>query len=146
MDVDHCVAQFVSVLDTSPTNGETTKDRALLLRHDVAYTHYAGNIPWVLFDLNFFSNWPCNAVADIVDKLQRALKPLNIPLLYSTEPSRLDLPSYSVNDDQNSSVPQSTASAEPSSDDYTILYIGGESLGLTNLLVTNVLCEASPCI
>ena len=54
MDVDHCVAQFVSVLDTSPTNGETTKDRALLLRHDVAYTHYAGNIPRVVCDLNFF--------------------------------------------------------------------------------------------
>jgi diphthamide biosynthesis protein 2 len=47
IDVVHCVAQFVNVLNTSSAKNETT----VLLRHDVAYTHYAGELPFAIMDV-----------------------------------------------------------------------------------------------
>jgi diphthamide biosynthesis protein 2 len=44
IDGDHCVTQFVHILGTLPTENASTKKRAVLLRHDVAYSHRAGEL------------------------------------------------------------------------------------------------------
>lgn len=122
IDVDDCVTQFVNMLNMSATEHETTKEMAVLLQHDVAYTHRG---------------------ADIVDKLRKPLDRVKIPVLYSRVPLRMDPPSSVADTSHASSLPISDAASTDDSliKDCTILYIGGESLGLTNLLITHASCE-----
>ncbi|KIM87854.1 hypothetical protein PILCRDRAFT_263533 [Piloderma croceum F 1598] len=118
IDVDHCVKQLVSILDASSAN-EPKDKKAILLHHDVVYTHRADNI---------------------VDKLRIAFEPLKITVFYSRVALRKDPPSTALDLRQN--VDRSATSTNESLiEDCTILYIGGESLGLTNLLMTHASCE-----
>jgi diphthamide biosynthesis protein 2 len=48
IDVDHCVAQFATIFNSSSTADESKKTKAVLLRHDVAYTHLAGESAWAI--------------------------------------------------------------------------------------------------
>jgi hypothetical protein len=55
IDIYHCVQQFVSILNMSSAEHETEK-RAILLRHDVAYTHLAGEDYSYLHHYEFISD------------------------------------------------------------------------------------------
>ncbi|KAF8887021.1 putative diphthamide synthesis protein-domain-containing protein [Gymnopilus junonius] len=90
---------------------EHSQKKAILLRHDVAFTH---------------------AADAIVQRLRQALSKYTppIPVFYNPIPS-VTFPSPS----------KSTSNPSPTAEHTTIFYIGGESLGLTNLLMTNSLSD-----
>jgi len=94
---------------------------------------------WMFFNSSYLP------IDDIVDKLRRAFEPLTIPVLYSRVPLRLDPPSPVVGASQDSPLPNNNATpaVDPSTKGYIILYVGGESLGLTNLLITHASYQAS---
>jgi diphthamide biosynthesis protein 2 len=80
-----------------------------------------------------------------VDKLRIAFEPLKMPVLYSRVALKKDPPSSVP--DLRQDVDRSAASTNESLvEDCTILYIGGESLGLTNLLMTHASCEVRPYV
>ena len=147
IDVDHCVAQLVHILDSLPTENVSTKERTVLLRHDVAYSHRAGEL------LGFHNEGRLSDSAyipidDIIGKLRATLEPLKIPVLYAKVTLRVDPPSFVEHPGQNSSLPNRDAAAANKSEegDCTILYIGEESLGLTNLLMTHASSEVTTYI
>jgi len=55
----------------------------------------------------------------------------------------MDPPSSVVDPRQDADI-NATFTSESLIEDCTILYIGEESLGLTNLLITHASCEVSP--
>ncbi|KAF4622593.1 hypothetical protein D9613_009231 [Agrocybe pediades] len=123
IDVDHCVQEFVSIFDSETSNGRPAE--AVLLKHDVGYTHMAENI---------------------LEKLRDALSRRNpaIPVLYQSVPLfSFAAPKPDTPPAENSQI----SDASPSNDrdlamdipaeNVPIFYVGGESLGLTNLLMTN---------
>ncbi|KAF8630567.1 hypothetical protein AX17_005379 [Amanita inopinata Kibby_2008] len=107
VDIGHCVDELVQTL-RSITPPETREiNGPILLRHDVAFTHPAD---------------------EIVENLRHALEPLAVSLHYKRPEAR--------------SIPASTDSVSIEGSEKPvsyplIFYIGGESLGLTNLLITN---------
>lgn len=68
----------------------------------------------------------------IVSKLRQRLQ---TPVLYSKMPLRLDLPS--------SPPGHESPVADLPEEGCTILYVGGESLGLTNILMTHASSQVS---
>jgi diphthamide biosynthesis protein 2 len=74
-----------------------------------------------------------------VDGLRAAVEPLQISILYNEIPLGLDPPSSTATDAPLSSTTPilSDANGLTERSPSTILYIGGESLGLTNLLMTH---------
>jgi len=118
IDSDDCVARLLEIsgVAKSAPKGSNSK-KLILFRHDVAYTHQAENV---------------------VSKLQESLEPLGNLIVYSKVPLKLDVPSAS---NVTNVTVNSLASDEPSGDDCIIFYVGGESLGLTNLLVTHSSCD-----
>ncbi|KAJ3560062.1 hypothetical protein NP233_g11082 [Leucocoprinus birnbaumii] len=85
--------------------------RHALLRHEVGYTHLADTI---------------------LEKLRTACEPYNITIQY-TKPNTKCIPNPSM---------APTIEQTPPQLDYThIFYIGGESLSLTNLLMTHAFCD-----
>ncbi|PFH52498.1 hypothetical protein AMATHDRAFT_140010 [Amanita thiersii Skay4041] len=107
VDTEHCAKQLVEALQSNFLSETTSSDGPVLLRHDVAYNHSAG---------------------EIVAKLKEALEALKIPLHYKTLATR----TAPVSSDSNSNEDHESAIEYP-----YIFYIGGETLGLTNLLMTN---------
>ncbi|KAK7681839.1 hypothetical protein QCA50_015186 [Cerrena zonata] len=111
IDVDDCVEKLLSTLKESSDEAQT-----ILLRMDVAYTHRAD---------------------DIVSKLRPSIPHLlynPIPTIaYPNSPSHTSPPNTTSNPETNGNTP-----AQPY---QTILYIGGENLSLTNLLMTNSSCQ-----
>ncbi|KAK0234573.1 putative diphthamide synthesis protein-domain-containing protein [Armillaria nabsnona] len=118
IDLDDCIEKLANMVSQS-------QDRVFVIRHDVAYTH---------------------ASAKLVDGLRQSL---NTEIRYSEVPSKL----YPANSDALVSKLSDGISRihinpidEPQSSDdkstkSTIFYIGGESLGLTNLLITHSFCD-----
>ena len=93
---------------------------------------------------------------DIFNKLETALRPLGIPLQYSKVPT-LSTPFPEVPPLQPlqpppdpSAPPSDSSSADPQSSSacpsQSIVYIGSECLGLTNLLMTNAHSNVSRLI
>jgi diphthamide biosynthesis protein 2 len=145
IDVDHCVKQLVSILDASSADNEPKDKKAILLRHDVVYTHRAGeNYPYLChYICSLDSSYLL--IDNIVDKLRIAFEPLKISVLYSRVALRKDPPSTALDLRQDADR-SATSTNESLIEDCTILYIGGESLGLTNLLMTHASCEVRPYV
>ncbi|KAF8152245.1 putative diphthamide synthesis protein-domain-containing protein [Crassisporium funariophilum] len=134
VDVDICVLKLAESFDhdNAEVNGdhEGGHRRAILLKHDVVFTHQAD---------------------EILQGLQRIFEPRNIAVLYHRIETRaMPTPSSRngselASTEQPPSVDESPPSEVPPSDiplEYTtIFYVGSESLGLTNLLVTNASCN-----
>lgn len=121
VDTDDCSTSLKDILLC-----QSDIKRPVLLRHDVAYTHQAG--PKCIFD-------PLDVVfirfSDaIATKLRILLEPLQIPVLYSQIPTKATPVSV-----------QSTSIDNDTIENCTIFYIGGESLSLTNLLITHSSCD-----
>ncbi|KAJ7577918.1 putative diphthamide synthesis protein-domain-containing protein [Mycena floridula] len=86
-----------------------------------------GDIPLIKAPIVFRHDVAYTHQADTIVERLRAVMP-NSQILYSSIPNRL--------------YPQQEAApAQPSIDDCTIFYVGGESLGLTNLLITHSSCD-----
>ncbi|KAK0486587.1 putative diphthamide synthesis protein-domain-containing protein [Armillaria novae-zelandiae] len=118
IDLDDCIEKLANTVSES-------QDRVFVVRHDVAYTH---------------------ASAKLVDGLRQRF---NTAIRYFEVPSKL----YPANPEalvSKLSDGISRTHIDPT-DEYqsfdgkstqsTIFYIGGESLGLTNLLITHSFCD-----
>ena len=99
----------------------------VIFRYDVAYAHQAGeNIHFLFANLTKF----VILIDTIASRLRERLQPFHVDVSYSKTPIRLDPQSLPLPSDQN---------GNDGVDDRecTIAYVGGESLGLTNLLLTH---------
>lgn len=83
----------------------------------------------------------------IVAKLRKAIEPFKSHVLYSKVPTRLEPLASTSKAEPVASQDTGTASVLDSTvEDCTIFYIGGESMGLTNMLMTHSSCDVSPTI
>ncbi|EIW77988.1 diphthamide biosynthesis protein [Coniophora puteana RWD-64-598 SS2] len=114
IDVDQCVNKFAALVRALPPPEESEGKNRVALRYDVAYHHRAG---------------------EILDKLRESTQDLPVEITCHLLPTRLDPPvaNPAPPTDAADSSPENSTEAPPS----TILYIGPESLGLTNLLMTH---------
>lgn len=136
MDLAHCVEESVKLLVNASLE---TQKRTVLLRHDVGYTNIAG-IPLPPFCVSIIAG--TIYADDIARELREALQSRQMTILYSKMALKMD-PLTSVS--QSSDIKSTVADNAPV-EDCVILYIGGESLGLTNLLVTHASCEVCQSI
>ncbi|KAE9394949.1 diphthamide biosynthesis protein [Gymnopus androsaceus JB14] len=110
-----CVTSLLECF-SSHSSSESSRRKNIVLRHDVAYTHQAGQI---------------------VAQLGEALENLGSQLTYTSIPDKL-LPSSSSSEEQSTDP---SSSRNTTVEESTIFYIGDESLGLTNLLMTHSSCD-----
>jgi diphthamide biosynthesis protein 2 len=126
-----------------PENGPEHGKR-LVFRHDVSYTSQAGE----KFPPAEFSHTDIFSRTDaIVRRLRERLTPRGLDVLYSNIHRKQDLPIAGRAGPEAqvvAAMQQVTLEHASMQADDAILYVGGESLGLTNLLMTHASCEASP--
>ncbi|KAJ3997354.1 putative diphthamide synthesis protein-domain-containing protein [Lentinula boryana] len=111
IDVEDCVSRLVESFSSSESELKSSRSERIVFRHDVAYTYQAGSI---------------------VDRLQVALANFEPQLIYTSIPNKL-LPPNPEESPRNSE--------EEGAQDCTIFYVGDESLGFTNLLITHASCN-----
>ncbi|KDQ53934.1 hypothetical protein JAAARDRAFT_418001 [Jaapia argillacea MUCL 33604] len=130
LDVRDCAAKLVSsVLENSEKLGGEGEGRlkGVVLRHDVGYTYKSESI-----------------VAEIRDRLSKSPETSDLKLFYSHIPTRLN-PSVPTDEHPTSPSPSPASVSGPTEsqgsdegekvgmEDCAILYVGEESMGLTNL-------------
>ncbi|KAF8804169.1 diphthamide biosynthesis protein [Phlegmacium glaucopus] len=126
IDIDLCVQKLVEAFDADIpdlNDGNGMQRLAILLKHDVVFTHQADAI---------------------LEKLQKSLDPRNIAILYHKIPTKTT-PTPTNQHQQPSKTDADTTTTQHNSQIpsayTTIFYIGSESMGLTNLLMTNASCK-----
>ncbi|KAF8173315.1 putative diphthamide synthesis protein-domain-containing protein [Pholiota molesta] len=125
LDVDACIGELLRAFDSSQTADEANefKKKAVLLKHHVIFTHIADAL-----------------LKTLREELSKRTPP--IPVLYDEIPI-ISYPGASSTPENSKStatkVPEDTEDTHL--EQTTIFYIGGESLGLTNLLMTNAACD-----
>lgn len=111
LDIEHAVSSLVGILDS--------ESRTILLKSDVIYSH---------------------RMSDLTTSLQSALTSRGASVSYTPLPSKT-LPasssSKSISAPSTSKKGMQTDDNESSRPYSTIIYIGGETLALSNLLMTN---------
>ncbi|KAF8632476.1 hypothetical protein AX15_001875 [Amanita polypyramis BW_CC] len=108
IDADHCAKALADALRANIPSESQRIDGPILLRHDVAFTHQAG---------------------ELIQKLKHTLETLDTSIRHQKPPTRsFPNPPLDSSQDHHENSPIQYP---------TILYIGDESLGLTNLLMTN---------
>ncbi|PPQ91528.1 hypothetical protein CVT25_008796 [Psilocybe cyanescens] len=121
IDVERCVTEFMRVFKLDDPG--TEQERTVLLRHDVAFTHKADEI-----------------LRSLSQALSEQVPP--IPVLYHEIPN-MTYPSSATTTTNPS--PQTPNDHDTQTDfpleHMIIFYVGGESLGLSNLLMTNASCD-----
>ncbi|PPQ67619.1 hypothetical protein CVT26_006829 [Gymnopilus dilepis] len=150
IDVDKCITEFMNVFDQDhPVQDENAEQpkTTLLLRHDVAYTHAADAL--------------VNGLRQTLSKYSPPISVTYNPIPSTSQPASSTLKQTSTattsksighsSDQANQlanqvppmdAVDSSSSQAEVDFQAFnTILYVGGESLGLTNLLMTNSTCD-----
>ena len=155
IDPDRCVASILEFfkVQTGSLDG-TERPTTVILRHDVAYTHRASTL---VSSRNSRLISPSVGSGDMHEKFKSAFEPLEISVLYNTIPTsskprnssssqssseQSQYPPPDVQLENSSSSVSDTSSHEfPISKNVATVYIGGESLGLTNLLMTNGLSD-----
>ncbi|KAF9267126.1 diphthamide biosynthesis protein [Marasmius fiardii PR-910] len=115
LNVDDCINKFFDVL--SSHEHENSLRKTVVLRHDVVYAHLAENV---------------------LDKLRNRAEPLGVNIIYSKVPDKL-MPTDQTSRSQP--LHESRRISEDHALKCTILYVGEESLGLTNLLMTHSDCD-----
>ncbi|KAF9074276.1 putative diphthamide synthesis protein-domain-containing protein, partial [Rhodocollybia butyracea] len=116
IDLEDCVARLLDTFSSDPSS-HSNRRKTVVVRHDVAYTHQIG---------------------EIVTRLREALCPES-QVIYRTVPSKL-LPPSSVEASEKAESSDLLRVSE-TVQDCTVFYIGDESLGLTNLLITHSSCD-----
>ncbi|KAA1470859.1 diphthamide biosynthesis protein [Dentipellis sp. KUC8613] len=115
IDLADCVERLVAALKSSSSD----LPKAVVLRHDVAYTHQADTI---------------------VARLRDALAADGVSVSYTLIPNRLDPTSPTPPNEKPTTTADSnsdTFTSLTTTDDHPILYVGPPSLHLTNLLMTH---------
>ncbi|KAF9240828.1 putative diphthamide synthesis protein-domain-containing protein [Melanogaster broomeanus] len=124
IDVQDCIGELTRLIANiaDVTDSSETTKKSFLIRHDVAYTYQAGDI------------------------VQRLRDETSAPILFNATPTWVDpapaqavLDSKTNNDatQETTASPNSTESPAVDEEHTTIIYIGEESLTLTNLLMTH---------
>ncbi|KAK7022945.1 Diphthamide biosynthesis protein 2 [Paramarasmius palmivorus] len=114
LDTNDCVTRLIETFTAS--SDSSSRGKTVVLRHDVVYTHKAD---------------------DILKRLQEALHPREVQVLYSEVPDKL----MPVSSEKTTALTKSQRISEPALQDCTIFYVGEENLGLTNLLMTHSTCD-----
>ncbi|PCH34780.1 diphthamide biosynthesis protein [Wolfiporia cocos MD-104 SS10] len=124
LNIPDCVERLFKSLH----NSSNPDPHAIVLRHDVTYAHHA---------------------SALLEELKATLPPTT-RLLYSPLPSMTFPASHNITEPETESPPSSldgrgrhedNVAVDTPSENCAIFYIGGESLGLTNLLVTHASWE-----
>ncbi|KAF9467555.1 putative diphthamide synthesis protein-domain-containing protein [Collybia nuda] len=121
VDPQRCVDRIMDIYESNLASEEKKKPDVILLRHDVVYTHQAENILG-----KFKEIFDSSGIQVVYSRIPSTTKPVSMQT--STDPPTGDPHAPSQNDVKLS-------------DNYSIIYIGDESLGLTNLLMTNASAE-----
>ncbi|KAF9005199.1 putative diphthamide synthesis protein-domain-containing protein [Cyathus striatus] len=121
LDVDDCVQKLIAFYDAHQSENKN----AVLLKHDVVYTHLAESIR---------------------QRLESALAPRQIPVLYhaiqtTSAPDPVTTLDEPPAEEETEEEPSETKREDVQLDYTTIFYVGPESLSLTNLLMTNASCD-----
>ncbi|KIJ04981.1 hypothetical protein PAXINDRAFT_103950 [Paxillus involutus ATCC 200175] len=121
IDVQDCVEELTKIVASITDSTETTKKSALI-RHDVAYTYRAGDI-----------------VRHLRDETGASILYNEVPTRVDPDPAQAQAPLDSLSN--SDAIQQAQASASSSGSPVvdgahiSIIYIGEESLALTNLLM-----------
>ncbi|KAF9478781.1 diphthamide biosynthesis protein [Pholiota conissans] len=123
LNIELCVGELLRVFDSSDTDDSSmSKKKAILLKHNVVFTHLADSV-----------------LKTLTEELNKRNPP--IPVLYD-EISVVSYPGIPPTSDKAKSVTSESAEEDGHLEQTTtIFYIGGESLSLTNLLMTNAACD-----
>ncbi|KAI0643281.1 diphthamide biosynthesis protein [Trametes meyenii] len=118
LEPSHCVESFLGVLN--PSLGYKT----VVLKFDVAYAHRSDDV-----------------IAGLKSKLSASTRIVHVPISLTVSPSPPG-PQHSSSSLQESTTremtsPEDTIHSETTPEESVILYVGGESLALTNLLLTH---------
>ncbi|EED77850.1 predicted protein, partial [Postia placenta Mad-698-R] len=131
IDIADCMDSLISSLRASPSFRED--GGAIMLRHDVSYAHRAS-----MFSVALPDNQLIN---ELLEKLEAALSS-SIKVLYTQIPLASTPARDGIEQAQTASCASTGgASDDTPVDDYTILFVGGESLSLTNLIMTHAQSE-----
>ncbi|KAF8966760.1 putative diphthamide synthesis protein-domain-containing protein [Flammula alnicola] len=151
--VEPCVAELLRAFDAEAKgeeNEEPRRKQAVLLKHDVVYTHLADTILHTLREVLAKREKP---ILVLYDRIPTSTHP--VPSTAPEADAKKNKSSAAGEEDTSTNItdkPKSETEPEKAKDDeeedgsveytYTaIFYIGGESLGLTNLLMTNAGCQ-----
>ncbi|KDR72825.1 hypothetical protein GALMADRAFT_73379 [Galerina marginata CBS 339.88] len=127
INVEKCATGFITAferdnLEEPQLEGERAK-KAVLLRHDVAFSHKADSI--------------FQSLREALSKCTPAIPVLYDKISTMTYPSSQSTsPAHGKED-----LPRQNAENDIALEHTTIFYVGSESLGLTNLLMTNASCN-----
>ncbi|KAF5391100.1 hypothetical protein D9757_003177 [Collybiopsis confluens] len=125
IDVEHCVTSLLDSFASTSSSSSSNRRNNVVLRHDVAYNHQAGQI---------------------AARLHHALENSKSRVLYTPIPDKLlPLSLTAAGSSQSASLNDSLPFMTETIQDSTIFYIGDESLGLTNLLMTHASCDVGLC-
>ena len=137
MDVDDCVEILALITNEWLATPTDKGDRTAVLRHDVCYSYRAGETSGRACLVVTCDMLIAFLTEDIVRKLRERVAPLGMTIAFHHVPTRLHPSVAEV------TSPSVLASASHDTGGNLILYVGGESLSLTNLLMTNAASEAS---
>ncbi|KAF9221158.1 diphthamide biosynthesis protein [Gyrodon lividus] len=124
IDVQHCVGELTRIVASTADLSEMKK--SVLIRHDVAYTHQAGDI-----------------VRRLRDETGASVLYNEAPTWVDPAPTQVMLDSTANDDVTQQAQASANSSGSPGVDGAhaSIIYIGEESLALTNVLMTHSSCE-----
>lgn len=141
LDVDKMVEGLVGLYLLHHPEAE---DSAVVLRHDVVYNHLAGStFPVLISHRQSHLETPLEALQS---KFTDTMKPHAIKVHYTpiptyAGPAKAASPPPSIGNTTTTNTPPTSSNPLPNLDASPIFYIGGESLSLTNLLMTHASCE-----
>lgn len=136
--MEECAARLLESFSSDPSS-HSNRRKIVVVRHDVAYTHRVGMQTCHILSVSLVSQI-LPVAGEIVTRLREALHPES-QVTYTIIPNKL-LPPSSAKTSEN--VESSGSPRMPETvQDCTIFYVGDESLGLTNLLITHSSCDVS---
>ncbi|CDO73865.1 hypothetical protein BN946_scf185016.g22 [Trametes cinnabarina] len=125
IDPSHCADSVAAAFNSTPVLSEK---HDVVLRYDVAYAYQADSL-----------------IAELKKRLPPPTRILHTPIplvaMPSSSPRRVQHHLQTVGDDQHAQEPEETKHDDATPEGSVILYIGSESLTLTNLLLTHASYE-----
>ncbi len=143
MDPSHCADSVSESLKSVQT---LEKKSTILLRYDVAYAHKAGMGRPGLLSYSRILSYPLDEIIAQLKQRLPSSQILHTPLSLIAHPAAEQQQSASphlanTSDAHTANPTEATHQTDASPEDSIILYIGGECLTLTNLLLTHASYE-----
>lgn len=142
MDPSHCADSFSETLKSLQTSEKST----ILLRYDVAYAQKAGMNGRSLTAYLRILSYPADEVIAQLKQRLPSSRILHTPISLIAHPAaeRQQGASPHLDNTSDTQSTEDTRQEGSSPEDSVILYIGGECLTLTNLLLTHASYEVRP--